>query len=93
MAIVNTIDIFTEVYEGFSEVRVIFDRYVASSLKSYTRTTRRAGDSIQYKMHDKSKIGHLETKEFLANNETMNDLIQYLAEKLVTALATCNCIW
>ena len=30
----------------------------------------------------------METQEFLANNETNNDLTQYLAEKLVTALAT-----
>ena len=63
---------------SFSKVRVIFDRYVASSLKSYTRITHRAGDSIQYKIHGKSKIGHLERKEFLANNETKNDLTQYL---------------
>ena len=75
------VNIIIKESQGFSEVRVIFDRYVASSLKSYTRTTHRAGDSIQYKIHDKSKIGHLETKEFLANNETKNDLTQYLAEK------------
>ena len=30
----------------------------------------------------------METKEFLVNNETNTDLTQYLAEKLVTALAT-----
>ena len=35
-----------------------------------------------------SKIGHLERKEFLVNNETKNDLTQYLAEKMVKALAT-----
>ena len=74
--------------QGFSEVRVTFDRYGASSLKSYSRTTHRAGDLIQYKIHDKSKIGHLGTKEFLANNETKNDLTQYLAEKMVKSLAT-----
>ena len=82
------VNIIIKESQGFSEVRVIFDRYVASSLKSYTGTTRRTGDPIQYKIHGKSKIGHLETKEFLANKETKNDLTQYLAEKLVTALAT-----
>ena len=30
----------------------------------------------------------MERKEFLANNETKNDLTQYLAEKMVKALAT-----
>ena len=42
--------------QRFNKVRVIFDRYVASSLKIYTRTTRRAGDLIQYKIHDMNKI-------------------------------------
>ena len=74
--------------QGRSKVSVIFDTHVASSLKSYTRTTPTADDSIQYKIHDKSKIGHLETEEFLGNNETKNDLTQYLAKKLVAALAT-----
>ena len=70
---------------------IYVDRYVASSLKSYTGTTRRAGDLIQYEIHDKTKIGHLETKESLDNNETKNDLTQYVAEKLVAALATVAC--
>ena len=43
-------------------------------------------EKASYKIHDKSKIGHLETKEFLANNETKIDLTRYLAEKLVAAL-------
>ena len=72
--------------QGFSEVRVIFDRYVASSLKSYTRSTRRGDASIQYKIHDKSKIGHLETKEFVADIEMKNGLTRYIAQKLVAAL-------
>ena len=67
---------------------IYVDRYVASSLKSYTGITRRAGDLIQYEIHNKTKIGHLETKESLDNNETKNDLTQYVAEKLVAALAT-----
>ena len=82
--------------QGFSEVRVIFDRYVASSSKSYTRTTRRAGDSIQYKIHDKSKIRHFETKEFLANNETKNDLNTILSRKTGDGSGNyCiyNCVW
>ena len=88
--------------QEFSKVRVNFDRYIASSLKSYTRTTHRARDLIQYKIHDKCKTGHLETKEFLANNETKNDLTRYVALKLVTVktgninsgnCCICNCVW
>ena len=50
--------------QRFNEIRVIFDRYTASSLKSYTRTTRKAGGSVQYEILDKNKIGHLETNVF-----------------------------
>lgn len=85
--------------QDFSEVRVIFDRYVASSLKSYTRATRRVGDLIQYKIQDKSKTEHLEMKEFLANNETKNDLtrLKLLAVKSGNInsgnCCICNCVW
>ena len=81
--------------QGRSKVSVIFDTHVASSLKSYTRTTPTADDSIQYKIHDKSKIGHLETEEFLGNNETKNDLTQYLAKKTCDSSGNCcicNCL-
>ena len=82
------VSIIIEESQGFNQVKVMFDRYVAPFFKSYTRTTHRVGDSIQYKIYDKSKIVHLETKEFLANNKTKNDLTQYLSEKLVTTLVT-----
>lgn len=49
------VNIIIKESQGFGEMREIFDRYVTSSLKSYTRTTCRAGDSIQHKIHDKSK--------------------------------------
>lgn len=58
---------------------VIFDRYTASSLKSYNRTTCRDGDSIQCKVHDKrKKILYLETKEFLTKSETERNSTKYL---------------
>ena len=57
-------------FQRFNEIRVIFDRYTASSLKSYTRTTRKAGGSVQYEILDKSKIGHLETNVFNNKKKT-----------------------
>ena len=51
------------------ETRVIIDRCVASSSKSYTRTLSRAGNSNQQKMHHVSKIIYLKTKGFLAKKK------------------------
>ena len=66
------VNIIIKESQGFGEMREIFKSYVTSSLKSYTRTTRRAGDSIQRKIQDKSRWHKLnfETKEFLTINET-----------------------
>ena len=49
------VNIIIKESQGFGEMREIFKSYVTSSLKSYTRTTRRAGDSIQHKIQDKSR--------------------------------------
>ena len=84
MTVTNEIDIKEENVKTCSDFAVSFvntitrksqsydDRYVASSLKSSTGMKRTHEVSVRYKISDESKIGHLTTKQFLANIETMN---------------------
>ena len=81
---VSFVNIITRESQSYDEVRVIFDRYVASSLKYTTRTKRTHGVS------DESKIGHLTTKQLLAKIETKNDLTKHIAEKLASSLNTVD---
>ena len=87
---VSFVNIITRESQSYDEVRVIFDRYVASSLKYTTRTKRTHGVSVRYRISDESKIGHLTTKQFLANIETKNDLTKHIAEKLASSLNTVD---
>ena len=68
---------------GYNEVRIIFDRYDPKSLKSNTRATRTKGlSSARYKICDTTKIGHLETNNFISSINTKSDLTEYLGKKL-----------
>ena len=67
---------------SYNEVRIIFDRYILSSLKTSMRTKRSNGIAARYKVTDKTNIEHLTTKQFFANIETKNDLTMYLAKKV-----------
>ena len=82
--LINIINNETKVYD---EVRIIFDKYGPELLKVNTRATCTLGlSAVRYKISDNTKIGHLETKEFISSIETKNDLTEYLSEKLQKAL-------
>ena len=68
--------------QGFDEVRVIFDRYIEESLKSGTRTIRKGGETIRYKISDDTIIQHLTTKQFLSDIKTKQELTKYLSKML-----------
>ena len=52
---------------SYYEVRIIFDKYTMSSLKSSMLTNRTNGIAVRYKVADKRNIEHLSTKQFLGN--------------------------
>ena len=52
---------------SYYEVRIIFDKYTMSSLKTSMLTNRTNGIAVRYKVADKRNIEHLSTKQFLGN--------------------------
>ena len=60
--------------KGFSEVRVLFDRYDELSLKSKTREGRTSGVQIQYKVEDETYIENITPEIFLSLVNTKRDL-------------------
>ena len=67
--------------EGFSEVRLLFDRYLAGSLKEKTRETRTAGKEIKYRVSDTTNIANVPLKQFLSHIDTKAELTTYLSDK------------
>ena len=60
--------------KGFSEVRVLFDRYDELSLKSKTHEGRTSGVQIQYKVEDETNIENITPEIFLSLANTKRDL-------------------
>ena len=74
----------------FSEIRVIFDRYLDISLKAKTRNDRTNDTQVQFKVDDSMIFKHLKTSEFLSHIEAKQDMTVYLSKKLETALTKTN---
>ena len=69
---------------GYDEVRLVFDRYVAESLKWKTREGRNKGiKSTQYRIKDSTIIQDIKLKVLLSDINTKRDLPIYLAEKAI----------
>ena len=67
-----------------SEVRLIFDRYLTSSLKEKTREKRTAGNKIKYRVSDSTNIANVPLKQFLSHIDTKAELTTYLSEKALS---------
>ena len=65
----------------YDEVRLVFDRYINSSLKEQMRRKRTKGKSTYYHVKDTTLIQNISLKDFLSNIKTKAELITYLAEK------------
>ena len=74
----------------FSEIRVIFDRYLDISLKAKTRNDRTNDTQVQFKVDDSMINKHLKTFEFLSHITAKQDMTVYLSKKLETALTKTN---
>ena len=67
---------------SYSEVRLIFDRYLTTSLKEKTREKRTAGNEIKFRVSDNTNIA----KQFLSHIDTKAELTTYLSEKALSFL-------
>ena len=65
----------------YNEVRLIFDRYISSSLKEQMRNKRTKGKSVYYHINDSTVIKNISLKDLLSNIKTKAELAQYLAIK------------
>ena len=77
------IEILCSMTEGYNEVRLVFDRYVNSSLKEQMRTKRTNGKSTYYHVKDTTLIQNISLKDFLSDIRTKEELTTYLAEKVL----------
>ena len=84
-------DVFSNIIlketQGFSEVRVLFDRYDELSLKSKTREDRTFGRQIQYKIGDDTNIESITSEKFLSQFNTKRNLTKYLSCKIAPVLS------
>ena len=65
----------------YIEVRLIFDRCLAASLKEKTREKWTAGKEIKYRVSDKTNIVNILLKQFLSHIDIKAELTTYLPEK------------
>ena len=73
---------------GYQELRVIFDRYIETSLKANTRAKRTKGvDCVKYNISDKTNIKTVPLKTFLSHIETKSQLTEYLGQHLLSAFS------
>ena len=74
----------------YDDVRLVFDRYIKTSLKEQMRTKRTKGKSTYYHVKDKTLIQNIALKDFLADTRTKRELTEYLADKVVRHSKTPN---
>jgi len=68
---------------NYDEVRLVFDRYMKTSLKEQMRTKRIKGKSTYYHVKDTTLIQNISPKDFLSDIRTKAELTEYLADKVV----------
>ena len=75
------LDQFSNMADEYDEVRLVFDRYINSSLKEQMRRKRTKGKSTYYHVKDTTLIQNISLKDFLSNIKTKAELTAYLAAK------------
>ena len=77
------ISILCNMAKDFEEVRLVFDRYIATSLKTQTRNKRTQKKTTYYHVKDNTLIKNVTLKDFLSDVRTKEELTEYLAQKVV----------
>ena len=65
----------------YTEVRLVFDRYISDSFKIRTRRKRTSRKGICYKILDSTNISSISLKSLLQHIDAKQDLPVYLAKK------------
>ena len=68
----------------------MFDRYINSSLKEQMRTKRTNGKSTYYYVKDNTLIQNISLKDFLSDIRTKGELVEYLADKVLSHSKSSN---
>ena len=72
--------------KGYTEGRIIFERYLKVSLKNKTRAKSAANlSSIQFIVHEEMSIAKVTMKELLASAKTKSQLTELFAKALLEA--------
>ena len=75
------LDQLSNMADEYDEVRLVFDRYINSSLKEQMRRKRTKWKSTYYHVKDTTLIQNISLKDFLSNIKTTAELTAYLAAK------------
>ena len=75
------LDQLSNMADEYDEVRLVFDRYINSSLKEQMRRKRTKGKSTYYHGKDTTLIQNISLNDFLSNIKTKAELTAYLAAK------------
>ena len=75
------LDQLSNMADEYDEVRLVFDRYINTSLKEQMRRKRTKGKSTYYHVKDTTLIQNISLKDFLSNIKTKAELTAYLAAK------------
>ena len=67
----------------YDEVRLVFDRYIKTSLKEQMRTKRTKEKSTYYHVKDNTLIQNISPKDFLSDIRTKGELTENLADKVL----------
>lgn len=74
--------------KGYSEGRIIFDKYVEHSLKDKTRAKRAtsaAAAVLEYEIHDGMALARISLKELLSSSKTKSQITKHFALALLDA--------
>ena len=72
--------------DGAPEIRLVFDKYIESSLKERTREKRTAGKSTRYIITVSTSIVGVPLKQLLSDIQTKQDITVYFAENIISIL-------
>ena len=72
--------------DGAPGIRLVFDRYIESSLKERTREKRTAGKSTRYIIIDSTSVVGVPLKQLLSDIQTKQDITVYFAEHIISIL-------
>ncbi|MES9884227.1 MAG: TCR domain-containing protein [Sedimenticola sp.] len=77
--------------KGYTEGRVIFDRYIDNSMKESTRSKRQGNITpVRFFIRDEMSIKNISMKLLLSHCETKASLTEYLSEQLLEAFKDRN---